>query len=805
MKQTHITYKRTPVTICLCLIGMAFCSTAICLVAGDVDMSGTVDSSDIQLVINAALGITVSYETDFDYSGRTDAIDIQLVINAALSVSVDSDGDGLLDTTELKLGTDPHRPDSDNDTIDDGHEMLEGSDPTLPDCYTQNIIINEFVASNRNGLQDEDGDFVDWIELYNAGYGTISLQGWTITDNEDEPYKWSFPDISLDSGGFIVVFASGKDRKPEDGGPLHTNFKLGRSGEFLALYERDPSEEAVTRFRPEFPEQRSDIAYARHGTGSDFYYFDEPTPGAPNTVSGSIYSGYTPDPMFSLERGFYDNPIDLAISVPMPDATTRYTLDGTEPLENHGSVYTEPIAITDNTVVRARAFTPGYLPSHTSTHTYLINVGTALKSLPALSIAGDPEEALYEPNGIMAIVGGVYESGYPGGDVWVPESDDDYNHPMQRGREYERQVSIECIGFSTQQPCQINCGIRVHGSEYHRARYRRDGDWLECRDNNYNKFSFKLYFRDDYGEDRLDFPLFGLSEVDRFDRLVLRGGHNDMCNPFIKDELVRRLHLSMGQIASHGTFVNLFINGEYKGYYNLCERIDEDFLQAWFGSDERWDVITPPDGTGYTEGYLLRDGDGEAWEALLGYIQGRDLSNSYHYEEISRRLDIEAFIDYLIVELYCANGDWPISNWVAARERTEGTEAGKFRFYVWDSEICFTPRYGSTPQSNGFYQFPFWRPDGGAGLNGEHTPLAWLYRALKVNPDFQQHFSARVKIHFYDNGALTNENVLARWIELRDNMAGVIPAMGTYIPYTFIPERRFVILEAFRTEGLLHD
>ena len=98
------------------------------------------------------------------------------------------------------------------------------------------IVINEFMASNSTILLDEDGEYSDWIELYNTGTQAIDLGGWYISDNPGTPTKWQFPSIIIPSGGYLVIFASGKDHF---GSELHTNFSLKSSGEYLGLFQSD--------------------------------------------------------------------------------------------------------------------------------------------------------------------------------------------------------------------------------------------------------------------------------------------------------------------------------------------------------------------------------------------------------------------------------------------------------------------------------------------------------------------------------------------------------------------------------------
>ncbi len=120
------------------------------------------------------------------------------------------------------------------------------------------VFISEFMASNATTLADEDGEYPDWIEIHNSGTNVVGLLDWGLTDNASKPFKWRFPATNLPPGGYLVVFASNKDRRVP-GGPLHTSFKLDGGGSYLALVRPDGS--IATQFAPQFPPQVTDVSY----------------------------------------------------------------------------------------------------------------------------------------------------------------------------------------------------------------------------------------------------------------------------------------------------------------------------------------------------------------------------------------------------------------------------------------------------------------------------------------------------------------------------------------------------------------
>lgn len=120
-------------------------------------------------------------------------------------------------------------------------------------------VITEFMASNKTVLADEDGSFSDWLEIYNPEDTTQDLAGWYLTDSAKKPTKWQFPAVTLAPRGYLVVFASGKDRR-DPTKPLHTNFDLSAGGEYLGLIRPDGATIA-SEYAPTFPAQAADMSY----------------------------------------------------------------------------------------------------------------------------------------------------------------------------------------------------------------------------------------------------------------------------------------------------------------------------------------------------------------------------------------------------------------------------------------------------------------------------------------------------------------------------------------------------------------
>ncbi len=662
------------------------------------------------------------------------------------------------------------------------------------------VVINEFMASNNSdsGISDPQGDFDDWLELYNLGDQPINLAGMHLSDKLDDPNKWQIPtgyptDTTIPANGFLVIWA---DEEPLDG-PLHADFKLSADGEDILL--SDANGNLIDGIS--FGQQTTNISYGRYPDGTETWrFFSTPTPGAENN---GAYIDEVDEVEFSHTRGFYDSPFNVTLACATSGVDIYYTTDGSDPVIEEapsptGTQYTSALPITTSTSLRAAAIKTGWKPSRIRTHTYIFDASNAIKAMPAVFLTGDEYSSLFEPDGIMAIVGGYYYQPDPNNSpwdwVWTDGGDPEaYNNPIHRGIEFERPVSFEIVD-PVDKDIQADCGIRVHGSDYTRPRYTRGEDWL-C---NNNKFSFNLFFRNDYGDNRFEYPFFPFTpEIDRYQSIALRGGHNDICSPFVKDEWTRRLLREMGHTQVTGTFVNLYLNGDYKYYYNPIAREDEEFFQEWYGSDNDFDVITNSG---------LRDGDWNEWNNLINYADSHDLSKANNYNYFAGKFDIVTFIDYIILEIHSGNFDWPGNNWTAHRERSDN---GIFRFSIWDADGIAeswefddsNTNYCKYCYKTAFEDFPTWTSP--TGLNN----LPWdatsrIYRALRVNPDFRQLFADRIHKHYRNGGLLTPSHLIDKWWEVQNEVSSVLPYQSTYVPDVFLPAREPYVMAAFEENNL---
>ncbi|MCW5557083.1 MAG: lamin tail domain-containing protein [Verrucomicrobiae bacterium] len=634
-----------------------------------------------------------------------------------------------------------------------------------PAAARPDLVINELLAENLSGRKDEDQDPEDWIELRTRGAAPVNLAGWAIGTSGDASEAWVFPAVTVPAGGYLRVWASGKDRREIVAGrDLHTDFKLNPNGDTLRLFGPELPRELADSIK--YGRQGADYSFGRQGgvgAGDDVWrYFATPTPGAANGVS--TVTDAVADVHFSVERGFYDSPFQLTLACATPGAVIRYTTNGSPPLGNNGFLYDGPILIAANRVIRAAATLENYVPSGIQTHTYLYNLPARQRSLPALSLVTATNN-LYGRTGIM---------------------ESNPRNTQNHGPAWERPVSVEYLRPADNSGFHVDAGLRIQGGGYIRGIYNYRSSSLPE-----SKYSFRLYFRGEYGQGRLNYRLFPGTTVESFDTLVLRAGMNDHSNPFIKDELCRQLSSDLGLVASHGTFVHLFLNGVYRGYYNPTERIDDDFLQTYHGGGENWDLMASSS--------ELREGDAASWNQLMQLAQTTLATNTANYLKYQSRLDLTNFVDYLLMPIYVDADDWPHNNWRAARERMSGS---LWRFYHWDVEWSFGDPDGHSVSFNTITgQLSATSPPWGG------AEIARLFNALKRNPEFRMLFADRAHRALFNGGALTDEHLRARFEQIKAalQVSVTIPGFRNAMIANWITGRRRHVLTHLDRAGFLQS
>jgi len=650
-------------------------------------------------------------------------------------------------------------------------------------AVSQTLVINEVMASNATTIADEDGDFEDWIELYNPGGEVVHLIGCGLSDDYDNPFRWIFPDVSVEPDGFLIIWASGKNRTTS-GLPLHTNFSISAAGEEVIITR--PDGQRMDELLPiTIP---TDISYGRlPDAGEQWYFFDKPTPGGPNTSEG--FSDILESPVFSKPGGFYDEAFELSMSHPEPGVTIVYTLDGSEPSidnvdgttyfyknsypfhpggsfgdflsESYISIlYENSINIVDRsgspdklsqmastvhipyyfpvnpvmkaTVVRARAYKEGMMPGTVTTHSYFVfEEGAGSYRLPVISIASTEDNLFdYEK--------GIYTPGIDADQWRLNNPNDPYSWPFpgnyrRRGDEVEYPAHIELFEQgSGRRTFAQDVGLRIHGGATR----------------GFPMKSLRIYARNEYGHSHLFYPFFGSRPHSMYKRIILRNSGNDFMtnvDPWsVKEtmfrdaaiqEILRPLHV---ETQAYQPAV-VFLNGEYWGIQNIRERYDKHFLERVYGVDpDNIDLLTSKD--------VPQEGDNLHYKATLQYIEEHGLEEVMHYEYIQTRIDVENYIDYNIANIYSDNTDWPGNNIDFWRLRTLNYmpnspfgHDGRWRWLLYDMDFGFGLRNINNYAHN---TLAFAAEEDGEGWpNPPWSTL--LFRSFLENHDFRIQFINR--------------------------------------------------------------
>ena len=419
---------------------------------------------------------------------------------------------------------------------------------------------------------------------------------------------------------------------------LHTNFKIKSSGETLILSDQEGNK-VDSLFSGNIP---VDISKGRYPDGgSTWMFFTEPTPGSDNITLGYEEGSSSEEPQFSSSGGFYSDPVRLFLTTDSPLATIYYTLDGSDPNDSSDH-YLEPIFLSNTTVVRAKVYESGLIPSHIKTHTYFINEET---TLPVFSLSTDPSN-LWDNNY------GIYVAG-------------NYLNYFQ---DWERPVHVEFyepdgnLGFS------IDAGMKIFGGDVTR---------------HFPQKSLAIFARGTYGYPELNYRLFPDLPVDVFEAFVLRNSGNDWEGSLFQDALITGLMKESDiDIQAYRPSI-VFINGEYWGIHNIREKINEHYLEAHHAvNPDSIDLLENKE----TPHPLVIHGDDNHYQELIEFIELNPPWIEENYEYIKSHMDIDNFITYQIAEIYSANMDWPANNVKFWRPRTP---EGKWRWILFDTDVGF--------------------------------------------------------------------------------------------------------------------
>ena len=432
---------------------------------------------------------------------------------------------------------------------------------------------------------------------------------------------------------------------------------------------------------------------------------------SPRGYNGETFDGFVGDTQFSVDRGFYEESFNLEITSSTEGAKIRYTLDGTAPSTTNGILYEGPINVDKTTVLRAIAYMSGFRPTNIDTHTYIF-----------------PEDVVDQPR----MRNSVTQSNTLGPQMIdslksvptisiVTDNPSPFTNESSGNIRSESPASVEMIFSDGSRGFQEDGGLKHFGGYY----------------TNFRKKSFRIGFRSKYGATKVNFPLFDgfnykyYPPADRFDIMDLRSGSHDMQSrgAYMSNRFTDDTMLEMGNLAPHGRFVHVYLNGNYWGQYHLRERWNADMASSYLGGPKSdYDAVNLNDGFRADE--KVYDGSGELWNDAKQLASG---SNAWAFND--NHIDFANLIDFMLL-------------WVSGNSESEVRLLGSkaqgqpFRFQMKDAD--------------GFLRSPSHSVNSSGPLNLMSSSL------INRNPDYAMLLADRIHMHFFNDGVLTPSRNIAR-------------------------------------------
>lgn len=548
---------------------------------------------------------------------------------------------------------------------------------------TSPLVINEVMVYNDSYNRQPDGEYYDWVELKNVSEEPIMLAEYYLSDDKDNPMLWRLPERYLDPGALLVVHCSGNsDLSTSD--TVHSNFSLNSTSE--RLYLTSAAQQRVTDY-VWLHDIFKDWTVGRMDGQSGFFYLSSPSPWSGNR--GNAYRYISDQPMSLGEDGIYNDVTSVSVEL---EGSGRifYTTDGSRPDESSAE-YTEPITLDKTTVIRAINVQDGAAPSRAITLSYIINEN---HTLPVLSLSTDSPSTF----------SGIY-----------------YN----KRKYYEIPANISY--FEDGSSFNIDCGLKMKG-------------WTSLEN---PKKSMGVSFRGCYGDDMLDYDIFG-SDVTEFSSLSIRAGQ-DYPLAIIRNELFQELCLEMGDNVptQNSKYCILYLNGSYYGIYCL----KEDFSKQYYASHKG---VNKSDVTMLKSPVALSSA---VYQEVYQFCRDNDMSLDENYDHICSVLDIDNVVDWFLIEGYTANSD--VNGNMRYFKLNDG---GKWQIAFYDLDWTFN--YASNCFTN-------------ITDSNREVQVSQLINRLLTNARFREQLLSRYSELV--STTLSNEHVLAKIDELQALLEPEVP------------------------------
>ncbi|MBQ6959571.1 MAG: CotH kinase family protein [Clostridia bacterium] len=547
------------------------------------------------------------------------------------------------------------------------------------------IVFSEVMASN--GVYT-NGEAYDWVEIRNTGKKAVDLSGYYLSDSKKNPTKWAFPaKTTVKAGAYILVYCTGEDMSAGKNGVYYANFKISASGDRLILTEPDGVTKAASL---DIPAQYGNVSWGLPEGGNEYLYFAEATPGKKNPKTG--YASQTDAPVILTAGGFYGGPVTVTVQ---SASKVRYTLDGSTPTEKSKVFPAEGLTFSKTAVLRVRAFESDQVPSPTVSASYFIGLS---QPVPVISLITDEKYLFDKKTG--ALVKGNNES-FP-------------NYE----REWEYPVNIEY--FDANGTGEIN-QMGTFTAAGHSARQNAQK-------------SIAIYARKAYGPERFSFNPFPNRDYDSYKSLLLRSANSDAFSTRLRDPVISSLAEPLSIIYQDALAIEVYINGQYWGHYNLREKINKYFVAQWEGVTDEKDIdsIDILARTGRDE--FLQNGSNEDWLALCDFCKTKDLNVPENLQYVLDRLDVDSLFTHTAFEIIIGNNDF-------TNVRVYRVPGGKWKYLLFDVEAGFL-----SMESGPMNYYIKKVNDKVQGFR--HEPLAALLNVPEMKAAFLKRFAKVLELSF---------------------------------------------------------
>lgn len=485
---------------------------------------------------------------------------------------------------------------------------------------------------------------------------------------------------------------------------LHTDFKVNNKGESLYLFNAQL--EVIDSVN--IVELPSNVSYGRHVDGNTgWYYFTSPTPGGINV--NPVIELRADSLSFSLTAGFYDQAVPINITS-QSDVDIRYTLDGTEPTIN-SRLYDTTMYISRSLVIKAAPFFANAKSGETCTQTYFI--GTKHR-LPVISLSTDPKNFFDWNEGILVEgPNAVPQNEHPGANYW---------------KDWEKLVHFEY--FDEDGKVQINqdAGVKIVGG------------WSRV---NAQK-SMALFARRNYGKGSFDYPFFKNRNNTKYEALLFRNSGNDWSYTMLRDGYVSEVVKNMDVDRLAYQPVVVYLNGNYWGILNMREKPNEHYFAYNYGvSSDNLNLLE-------NEGVPIV-GSNKDYYDIINFIENKSILTDKNYSDVIKKINVDCFIDYELIQIFINNRDWPGNN---IKYWNTGAKSSKFRWLLYDTDFGLG-LYGDREYEEDGISFATYEY-GSGWPNPAWSTL--LLRRLLSNPKFKFSFINRMSDLINSNFAVENMN-----------------------------------------------